>query len=78
MWEIHIGLVAQNSREPIGNHIRGDMIQTYKTITRVYARDVTTGLFNLRKDSTTRGWRYKIFKEQPRLEVRKHSFFFSD
>ena len=48
------------------------MIETYKIITGVYDhdRDVTTGLFNVRKDSNTRGQRHKIFKEQP-LEVRK-------
>ena len=31
---------------------------------------------NLRKDSNTRGQQNKIFKERPRLEVKKHSFFF--
>ena len=54
----------------------GDMIETYMIITGVCDRDVTTGLFNLRKDSNSRGQRYKIFKERPRVEVRKHSFFF--
>ena len=56
--------------------LREDMIETYKIITRVYDRDVTTGLFSLRKPSNTRGQQYKIFKEWLRLEVRKHSFFF--
>ena len=52
------------------------MIETYTIITVVYDRDVATGLFNLRKDSNPRGQQYKIFKEWPRLEVSKHSFFF--
>ena len=45
------------------------MIDIYKIITGVYDRDVTTGLFNLRID-------INIFKERPRLEVGKYSFFF--
>ena len=52
------------------------MIQPFKSITGVYANDVTTELFNLRKERNTRGQRYKIFKEHPRLEVRKHPFVF--
>ena len=50
------------------------MIETYKTITGVYDRDVATGSFNLRIDSKPRGQWYKIFKERPRFEVRKRSF----
>ena len=41
----------------------------------VYDRDFVTDLFDLRLDSNTRDQRYKIFKERPRLEVRKRSFF---
>ena len=55
------------------HHLMGDMIETYKIIIGVYDRDVTEGLF-LRKDSNTRGQRYKISKEWPRLEVKKHTF----
>ena len=40
------------------HRLRRDMIETYKIITGVYNRDVTTGLFNFRKDS-----KYKTFKE---------------
>ena len=58
------------------HRLRGDMIETYKIITGVYDRVVTTGLFNLRKDSNTRGQWYNIFNKRPRLEVRKPSFFF--
>ena len=54
---------------------RGDMIEIYKIITGVYDRDVTRGLFNLRTDSNTRRQPYKTFKERPRFEVKKHSFF---
>ena len=57
-------------------HLRRDRIQTYMIITGVYGMDVTTGLFNLRIKSNTRGQRYNIYKERPRLEVRKYSFFF--
>ena len=32
-------------------HLRGDIIETYKIIYGGYDRDVTTGLFNLTKDS---------------------------
>ena len=52
------------------------MIETYQSITGVYDRDIATGLFKLRKDSNTRGQWYQIFKEWPRLDVRKHSYFF--
>ena len=48
------------------------MIATSKIITGLSDKDVTTGLFNLRRDSNTRGQWNKIFKERPRLEVRKH------
>ena len=57
-------------------HLRGDMMEIKKSITSVYDRDDKKGLFNLRIDSNTRGQRRKIFKERPRYEVRKHSFFF--
>ena len=53
------------------------MIETHKTITGTYDRDVTINLFNLRIDSKARGQWYTIFKERPRLEVRKHSFLSS-
>ena len=53
-------------------HTRACYIQTYKIITGIYDKVVTTGLFNLRKDSNTRGQWYKIVGERPRLEVRKH------
>ena len=55
-----------------------DIIESCKIIIGVYDKDITTGLFNLRKDSNTRVQRYKIFKEWPKFEVRKHSFLFSD
>ena len=49
-------------------------METYDT--GVYDKNVTKGLFNLRIDTNTRGQRDKIFKEPPRLEIRKHSCFF--
>ena len=56
--------------------VRGDMIETYKIIAGIYDRDVTPGPFNLRIDSNTRGQLLKIFKERPRLDIRKRSVFF--
>ena len=52
------------------------MTEAYNIIIGVYNRDVTTGLFNLRRASNTREQRYEIFKDRPRLEVREHSYFF--
>ena len=42
------------------HNLGGDMIEPYNIITEVYDRDATTGLFNLRKHSNTRGQQYKI------------------
>ena len=56
-------------------HLRGDMIQTYNIITGVYDRDIRTGLFNLKIDSSTRDPCYEIFKEIARLEVNKNINF---
>ena len=58
------------------HRLKGDMREPYKIITGLYDRGVTTGLFHLRIESNTRGQQYNIFYERPRLEIRKHSFFF--
>ena len=53
--------------------IRGDMIETYKILTRKYDPEVSN-FIKLREDSYTRGHKYKIYKYRPRLNVRKYSF----
>lgn len=52
---------------------RGDMIEMYKILTGKYDEQVAN-FIPLRKDSNTRGHNLKLYKERPRLDVRKYSF----
>lgn len=53
--------------------LRGDMIETYKILNKIYDGRVTSGLFKLCKN-TTRGHSLKLAKERSRLDIRKHYF----
>ncbi len=53
---------------------RGDMVETFKVMNCVYDRSVSEGLFMKQDESVTRGHEKKIFKQRPRLDIRKHSF----
>jgi hypothetical protein len=53
--------------------LRGDMIETFKILNKVYDPRATSGLFNL-SSGTTRGHSLKVSKERCRLDVRKHFF----
>ena len=50
--------------------------EIHKIITGVSDSDLTMGLFNIKVGGDTGSQPYKIFKERPRLDVRKHLFFF--
>ncbi len=43
---------------------RGDMIETYKIMTGVYDKAVTTGMFEKSTSERTRGHKYKIVKKK--------------
>jgi len=55
--------------------LRGDMIEMYKIATGIYDQEVTSNLLKF-NTTNTRGHDYKIQKERPRLNLRKHSFFY--
>ena len=54
--------------------LRGDLIEVYKILTEKYDAEVCEGFIQLRNDDRTRGHTHKIFKNRPRLDVRKFSF----
>ena len=54
--------------------MRGDMIETYKILCGIYDGRVTSGLFTLMENSTTRGNSLKIKKERCSRDIRKYSF----
>ena len=53
--------------------LRGDMVETYKTLHSVYDPDVAT-LLTLRGESATRGNSMKLFQSGCRTNLRKYSF----
>ena len=52
----------------------GDLIEVYKILAGKCDPDACSDFIKLRGDSTTRGSSLKIFKERPRLDIRKYSF----
>ena len=50
------------------------MIETFKILNGIYDERVTSGLFKLRENSTTRGNSLKIAKERCTRDIRKFSF----
>ena len=54
--------------------MRGDMIETFKILNGVYDTRVTSGLFKLVENSTTRGHYLKISKQRCNRDMRKYSF----
>ena len=54
--------------------LRGDLIETFKILSKKYDPDVCEGFIDLREDSITRGHSLKIFKHGCRLNVRKNCF----
>eukprot|EP00794_Sanderia_malayensis_P012191 gene12191-13447_t len=55
---------------------RGDMIEMYKILTNKYDPEVCNDFIALSNVDSTRGHKYKIYKERPRLNIRKNSFKF--
>ena len=54
--------------------MRGDMIETFKILKGVYDGKVTSGLFKLAENSTTRGNSLKISKQRCARDIRKYCF----
>ena len=54
--------------------MRGDMIETFKILNGQYDSRVTSGLFKLAHNSTTRGNSLKIDKQRCARDIRKYSF----
>lgn len=54
---------------------RGDMIELYKIVTGKYDAEVST-FIKTQPEHSTRGHKYKIYKQRPRLNIRKNSFCF--
>ena len=54
--------------------LRGDLIETYKTLTNKYDPEICENFIELRKDSNTRGHSLKIYKQRCKLNVRKICF----
>ena len=53
--------------------VRGDMIEVYKLLNNHYYYD-STQLLKLREGNTTRGNTMKLYKQRPRIDIRKYSF----
>jgi ribosomal protein L33 len=53
--------------------IRGDMIELFKILTGKYDPEVSN-FIQLKRESSSRGHNYKIFKIRHRLNIRKYSF----
>ena len=54
--------------------LRGDLIETYKILNELYDPVVTRGILTLSEESRTRGNSQKLFLNNSRLNLRKHTF----
>ena len=54
--------------------LRGDLIEVFKIMTGKYDPEVCEGLIVRREGERSTGHPHKIFKERPRLDIRKFSF----
>ena len=54
--------------------LRGDMIETYKTLNKIYDERVTFTLFSLNSSNITRGHSLKLVKNRCRTETRNNFF----
>jgi hypothetical protein len=54
--------------------MRGDMIETFKILTRLYDGRVTEGMLDISRSHITRGNALKLVKHQSRRDIRKYSF----
>ena len=54
--------------------VRGDMIEMYKIVCKMYDQDVTD-FIETRSDTTGRGHSFKIYKICPRLNIRSILLF---
>lgn len=54
--------------------VRGDMIETYKILSRIYDGEVCGDLFTMSVDAGTRGHSKKLYKSRSRLDKRKYAF----
>jgi len=53
---------------------RGDMIEVFKILRGIYDSEVTGGILQLSKITTTRGHSLKLATQPSRLEIRRNSF----
>ena len=53
---------------------RGDMIEVYKILHKIYDPEVSTGILKLSPVTNTRGHSLKLCTQLSRLEIRKNSF----
>jgi len=53
---------------------RGDMIEVYKILLRIYDSDICEDILKLSDNKNTRGHPLKLLAQQSRLDVRKYSF----
>ena len=54
--------------------MRGDMIEAFKILTRLYDGRVTEGMFDISRSHITRGNALKLVKYRSRRDIRKYSF----
>ena len=54
--------------------MRGDMIEAFKILNRLYDGRVTEGMFDISRSHITRGNALKLVKYRSRRDIRKHSF----
>jgi hypothetical protein len=54
--------------------MRGDMIEAFKILTRLYDGRVTEGMLDISRSHITRGNALKLVKHRSRRDIRKYSF----
>jgi len=53
---------------------RGDMIEVYKILHRIYDKDISDGIIHKAKDSRTRGHSLKQVAQHSKMEIRRNCF----
>jgi len=53
---------------------RGDMIEVFKILHKIYDIEITEGLLQLSNNTTTRGHSLKLSSQPSRIEIRRNSF----
>jgi len=54
--------------------MRGDMIETFKILTRIYDKRVTKSILKLNESHKSRGHEMKLCKFRSKKDIRKYSF----